>query len=158
MPGYKGHIAGALCAAGLLGLGLWFLGLLPRDWLTLAGLTGFCLVGALFPDIDTKSKGQYLFYAALLAVDAGLLLQKSYEWAAYLGLAAIIPGVTPHRGWTHSVWSMLLIPQAVWAVPVFLYDRPAADFLPYALALGLGYFSHLLLDGELLGRGGRRMK
>jgi membrane-bound metal-dependent hydrolase YbcI (DUF457 family) len=152
MPGYKGHLAGALAAAALLGGGLWLLGLLPRDWLTLAGLLGFCLAGALFPDIDTKSKGQYLFYAVLLVVDLGLLWQRNYEWAAWLGLAAIIPGVTPHRGWTHSLWAMLLIPVPIVALPVFFYGRDAGDFLPYALACWLGYFSHLLLDGEVFSR------
>lgn len=149
MPGYRGHLAGALLAAGLLGVGLWYFGWLPHDWLSLAGLLGFCLIGALFPDIDTKSQGQYLFYIALLAVDVGLLIQGRYEWSAYLGLAAIIPGVTPHRGWIHSFYAMLLLPLPIVLVPVLLYGRDWMVYLPYYLACTLGYCSHLILDGEL---------
>ncbi len=152
MAGYQGHLAGGLIlGGGLMALAVW-LGFFPEDYPALAGLMGFCLAGALFPDIDTKSKGQYLFYAALLALDVGLLWRRQYQWAAWLGLVAIIPGVTPHRGWTHSVWAMFLVPLPLLAIPAWLYGEPHLDYLPYYLACVAGYFSHLLLDGMFFPR------
>lgn len=149
MPGYKGHLAGGLFFAVMGMLGGLMLGWLSFAPLTAAGLTGFCLLGALFPDVDTDSKGQNLFYSVFLVVDLGLILQEHYVWAAWLGLFAMLPAIGSHRGWTHSWWAMFAVPAPILLVPlIMLQSDTAMTFVPYYAAFVVGYFSHLLLDGE----------
>lgn len=149
MPGYKGHIAGGLFFSIMGVVGAVMLGWLARDPVEIAGLMGFCLLGALFPDVDTDSKGQNLFYSLMIVVDAGLIYLKMYVWAAWLGLFAMLPAIGHHRGWTHTWWAMLVVPLPIVLVPVlFMGVREPEAFVRFYLAFVLGYFSHLMLDGE----------
>jgi membrane-bound metal-dependent hydrolase YbcI (DUF457 family) len=149
MPGYKGHLTAGLVTAGAaIGAGL-FWGKLTADPLQMAGLTGFCLLGAMFPDVDTDSKGQNLFYAVFIAVDAVLIYYHDYRWAAWLGLAAMLPALGHHRGWTHTWWAMLAVGLPIVIIPKFFLGSGSIEaFLPFYIAFTLGYFSHLLLDWE----------
>ena len=146
MPGYRGHLAGGLIlgAGALAGL-IWFGVYLPDIKMALL-LVSLVLLGALFPDVDTDSKGQNLFYAVLVVVDLALLIQEEYKWAAILGFCALLPAVGHHRGWTHTWWAMLLVPLPMIIVPVWLYQTAWQHLLPFYGATVLGYFSHLLLD------------
>lgn len=149
MPGYKGHLAGGLFFAVMGLVGAVLLGWLVLDSLIASGLIGFCLLGALFPDVDTDSKGQNLFYAVFAAVDLGLITQQHYIWAAWLGFFAMLPAIGSHRGWTHTWWAMLLVPVPILAVPgVVMGGEFVVNFVPFYVAFATGYFSHLLLDGE----------
>lgn len=149
MPGYKGHLAGGLFF-GIMGMvGAVLIGWLAFDPLIAAGLVGFCLLGALFPDVDTDSKGQNLYYSVFAMVDLGLILQQQYMWAAWLGFCAMLPAIGSHRGWTHTWWAMLVVPLPILALPFVLLGVESVNrFLPFYVAFGTGYFSHLLLDGE----------
>ena len=149
MPGWKGHLAGALVVGGLgvfaaLAFGVYLKG----EWEVLAALMAFCLLGALFPDVDTDSMGQRLYYLALAVVDAFLLYEQRWEWAAWLGFLALLPPMSPHRGWTHTWWAMLLVPAPIVLVPWLVLGHAFATFLPVYAAFVLGYFSHLLLDRQ----------
>jgi len=149
MPGYKGHLAGGLFFAvmGLVG-GVLF-GWLVLDPLVASSLIGFCLLGALFPDVDTDSKGQNLYYAVFATVDLGLILKGYYVWAAWLGLFSMFPAIGSHRGWTHTWWAMLLVPLPILGIPAVVQGMDTVGaFLPFYAAFVLGYFSHLLLDEE----------
>lgn len=149
MPGYKGHIAGGVFFAAMGLVGAVMLGYLVFKPLLAAGLMGFCLLGALFPDVDTDSKGQNLYYSVLAMLDLGLILNKYYVWAAWLGFFAMLPAIGSHRGWTHTWWAMFLIPTPILAMPLILKGPEAVPaFLPFYVAFCAGYFSHLLLDGE----------
>jgi membrane-bound metal-dependent hydrolase YbcI (DUF457 family) len=149
MPGYKGHLAGGLFFAVMCLVGAVLIGWLVFDPLLAAGLVGFCLLGALFPDVDTDSKGQNLYCMVLAAVDFGLILQKYYMWAAWLGLLSMFPAMGSHRGWTHTWWAMLIIPLPILLIPTLALGIEAmATFAPFYMAFCVGYFSHLLLDGE----------
>ncbi len=147
MPGYKGHLVGGAVVGALALGGVWFAGHLP----TLphaALLFSLLLLGALFPDVDTDSKGQHLFYLNLAMLDFALIVQGQYKWAAILGFAAMFPAIGPHRGWTHTWWAMLVVPLPLVALPVWLYGSAPSVLLPYYAAVVLGYGSHLLLDGK----------
>ncbi|MGE4506324.1 MAG: metal-dependent hydrolase [Desulfovibrionaceae bacterium] len=149
MPSYRIHLLGGLVAAGLAaGAAIWLGWAVGAQWRLLLGLAGVCALGALFPDIDTDSKGQTVFYSAFLAVDLWLIAGRRYELAAWLGLLAVVPILANHRGWIHTWWAMLLLPLPIVAVPVFVFGRPWEVFLPFYGAFVLGYFSHLLLDGQ----------
>ncbi len=149
MPGYKGHLAGGMVAGVLAVSAAVALGCLNAGPLRMAGLIGFCLLGALFPDVDTDSKGQNLFYTFLVLVDGALIYHHRYSWAAWLGFYAMLPALGHHRGWTHTWWAMLVVGAPILLIPKFILG--AADimvFLPVYIAFTIGYFSHLLLDGE----------
>ncbi len=157
MPGYKGHIIGAT-AGSFAYVGM--LAAVPPDLLganhlvlsdmqLLTGLFVIAILFGLFPDIDTNSKGQDIFYGLALIADILLILDGRYEAAAYLGLLALTPIVGKHRGWTHSKWAMLLVPSPIFLVP-YLQNHQLLDtaLLVYGAAV-VGYFSHLLLDGKI---------
>ena len=154
MPGYQGHLAGAAVIGAACIFGAVQLGYIPKDYSIWAALMGFILMGSLFPDIDTDSVGQRLFYTVMLAVDIGFIYHRQYQYAAWLGVFAILPGIGKHRGWTHSWWAMLMVGLPILFVPYLVNVPMSLAFhnwdatLPYYVAFTLGYFTHLLFDGE----------
>lgn len=157
MAGYKGHIAGGL------GSGIAFVGIvsilpgallektggLLSSWQLLAAMFVVAMLFALWPDIDTNSKGQDIFFGVGFVLDIILIWQHYIEIAAFLGLLAMTPIIGKHRGWTHSKIAMVLVPLPIVVVP-YLYKSSVlttcAIFYGAAVA---GYFSHLLLDGKI---------
>jgi hypothetical protein len=123
---------------------------LLQNWQALAAVFVLSILFALFPDIDTNSKGQNIFFGLALAVDILLIASGNIQAAAYLGLVAMLPVVGKHRGWTHSKLAMLLVPLPMLIVP-YLYS---SSMLPISViyygAAVSGYFSHLLLDGLIV--------
>jgi membrane-bound metal-dependent hydrolase YbcI (DUF457 family) len=155
MAGYKGHIAGAtLFAVGyLIVLGYAFsidaayrnFSVVEQIGYPLALVT-LALLFALWPDVDTDSKGQRMFYSIFFVTDLFLIVTEQFRAAAYLGLVALLPVLSKHRGWTHTWWAMLLIPSPLLILPYFhVPDRPLVG-LPFYGAAVVGYFSHLVVD------------
>lgn len=155
MANYKGHTFGAaiLVVAYIVLVG-WIpvaafeqIGTFLHSSQVLAGLAIVGMLFGLFPDVDTNSRGQDIFYWAILLTDILLIWIGRLEAAAYLGLLAMAPIVGKHRGWTHKKWAMFVVPLPIILVP-YLYSP---DNLPLAVlfygAAVTGYFSHLLLDG-----------
>ncbi len=157
MPGYKGHTVGGFFGgiAYVAALGLVSTKLSSRvghvfsNWQLMAGLFIVSMLFALWPDIDTNSKGQDIFFGVAFILDVGLIVNGYIEAAAYFGLLAMTPIIGKHRGWTHTKLAMLLVPLPIIAV-TYLY-RPEVSsiaILFYGAAVA-GYFSHLLLDGKI---------
>lgn len=148
MPGYKTHMAGGAGAAtAALAAGM-YLKWYSASPLVMAALISISTMAALFPDTDTESKGQNFFYGLMAATDIVLIVNKYYEWAAILGLFAMLPALGKHRGWTHTWWAMLLVPAPLIALPWAFFRTPVEVTAPFYLAAVVGYFSHLLLDWE----------
>jgi membrane-bound metal-dependent hydrolase YbcI (DUF457 family) len=158
MANWKGHTIGGIILGGVYVGALAYVpvqhfaehaGLL-HDWQALAAIFVLSVLFALFPDIDTNSKGQNIFYGLALATDVLLIWNGDIQAAAYLGLVAMLPVVGKHRGWTHSKPAMILIPLPLLIIP-YLYSK---EMLPIAIiyygAAVVGYFSHLLLDGLIV--------
>ncbi len=67
-----------------------------------------CLVGALFPDIDTKSKIQkYLYFTVLISIFY-LIALGLLEQACLLACISLLPLITNHRGLFHRLWFIIL--------------------------------------------------
>lgn len=148
MPQYKTHLVGGTLAGGL-GLGAaWYLDIYRPEPLLGAGLICISAMASLFPDVDTSSMARKFFYGLLAILDTVLLINGYYKWAAIIGLAAMLPAIGDHRGWTHTWWAMLLTPAVILAVPLLLYKIPWEMLAPFYLAAVLGYFSHLALDRQ----------
>lgn len=155
MANYRGHIGGAVgvCAVYVVAATLipveWSVktGFILSSWQMVAIMFIVAILFGLWPDIDTNSKAQDLFFAIAFVTDIALIAVGRLEAAAYLGLLAMTPIVGKHRGWTHSKLAMFLVPLPILVVP-YLYqsDNLVAAGLFYGAAFA-GYFSHLLLDG-----------
>lgn len=155
MANWKGHVVGgvALGASYVAAMTLVpverfaeMAGLL-HDWQALAAVMVISVLFALFPDVDTNSKGQNIFFGLALAVDIALIWSGNIQAAAYLGLIAMLPVVGKHRGWTHSKLAMLLVPLPILIVPYLYNDNILPISIVYYGAAVAGYFSHLLFDG-----------
>lgn len=158
MSGYKGHIAGALAAnAVYVGavkllpgemLERWDISL--QDWQLLIGLFVIAVLFGLFPDVDTNSVGQNIFFGIAFIAMIVLIVAGKFEPAAYLGLMAMMPIVGKHRGWTHHKLAMFLVPSPILIIP-YLHNQHVwtLGLLIYGAAVA-GYFSHLLLDGLII--------
>jgi membrane-bound metal-dependent hydrolase YbcI (DUF457 family) len=146
MPGYKAHIGGGIIiGGGCLAAANWFKVFQPEPETAIVLMVA-ALLGALFPDTDTDSRGQKLFYVSLVILDLVLMIQGRYKWAAILGFCAMLPAIGHHRGWTHTWWAMLTIPLPIILLPAIFYGTDPERLLPFYLAAVVGYFSHLLLD------------
>lgn len=132
------------------------------------------LLFGLFPDVDIKSRSQKVFYSVLFVLNASLILifQRYFE-AALLGLFAMIPILSKHRGWTHSKITMILLPSLFLVIPLYAeysgygigweelpaifdslveYENLPETFhsgIAFYVAGLIGYASHLYLDGIL---------
>ena len=113
----------------------------------------YIVIGVLFsmwPDIDTKSKGQRFFYSIFFLTDCYLIWLQEFKIAAFFGLLIILPILAKHRGWTHSRPAMLLIPLPILLYPMWVNNSLDFSNLPFYAIAVTGYFSHLLIDGKLL--------
>jgi membrane-bound metal-dependent hydrolase YbcI (DUF457 family) len=155
MAGWKGHVAGGIVCIGAYAA---VVSLVPihrfaevagllQDWHTFLAIFVVGALFAIFPDIDTNSKAQDLFFGIAFIADIILIAIGSLELAAYLGLIAMLPIISHHRGWTHRIWAMIIVPLPILLVPYLYKDQllPIAAII-YGAAI-IGYFSHLLLDG-----------
>lgn len=161
MAGYRGHIVGAVICTGVYVAGAVWIASghhavaqqaqhILSGWQTIAGLLVIGILFGLWPDIDTNSVGQNIFFGLAFLADIILIATGRLEAAAYLGLLAMTPIVGHHRGWTHSFLAMALVPLPIVIVP-YLNNH---TILPLSLivygAAVAGYFSHLLLDGKVV--------
>lgn len=144
MPNYKGHIAGGAVAYifVLFCIHTW---LCPSLSLAVELLI-FTVAGALFPDVDIKSKGQKLFYRVTGLLMIMLLVQEQYASCAFLALAALLPLLVNHRGIFHQWWFILSC-SATAAVYARLYVVEYASLISIQIFFfTLGALSHLWLD------------
>lgn len=155
MANYKGHIIGGLAAGILFAAAMTAVPVeqfaeyakLLEDWQALAAVFVIAMLFALFPDVDTNSKAQDIFFWLVFIVDIILIANGYLAAAAFLGLIAMLPILAHHRGWTHAKWAMFVVPLPIVLVPWLYSDTLLPIAGVYYGAAVTGYFSHLLLDG-----------
>jgi hypothetical protein len=146
MPGYKGHLTGGLVAYGVTLYALQSTALVYPTPLATCEWLGFALAGSLFPDIDTKSKGQKYFYGVLLAIFIALLCSNRIELLAVLAVVALLPLLVNHRGIFHRAWFVMLVPLVLALICGMRSGLGCHVFLFDAFFFIVGALSHLLLD------------
>lgn len=143
MPGYKGHLTGGVCAYGV---GLYLLRsqcasyTMGAEWLVCS------LAGSLFPDIDTKSKGQKYFYWLILALLSILIISKKHTAASYVSIVTVTPLLVRHRGIYHRLWFVICIPFLGWYILSRHYPSLTYPLWYDTLFFIGGAISHLWLD------------
>jgi hypothetical protein len=146
MPLYKGHLLGGFVG----GVSLLFLlskivvyslpALTALEWLLCA------LAGSLFPDVDTKSKGQKYFYWLMVVLILLSLCKGNLNCAIYLILFSILPLIVQHRGLFHCTWFLVVVPLGAASLAT-VYLPVYRSFLLYDAAFFIvGALSHLLMD------------
>jgi len=143
MPNYKGHLAGG--AAAYL-IGLYVLSFLQPTLPTALEWLLCTLAGSLFPDVDTKSKGQKLFYRILTVVAIVLIFQQKFKPLLIIGSCAIIPIIVDHRGLFHMLWFVIGAPLIFVAVLSLSFPAYKDILFTDAFFFIAGAVSHLLLD------------
>jgi hypothetical protein len=145
MPNYKGHLVGGLATYTVL------LFLLCRStnptlisamqWLVI------CLLGSLFPDVDTKSKIQKIFYTSFVLLLFCLISWNKLKLALFLSLISLSPLVVNHRGIFHKAWFIIAITVAFvfFSVEIKLFHSCSEITIP-ALFFTAGALSHIVLD------------
>jgi membrane-bound metal-dependent hydrolase YbcI (DUF457 family) len=143
MPNYKGHLAGGCVAYGIMLYALSNYDPTPTvaiEWL------GCTLAGSLFPDIDTKSKGQKLFYAVILLVLLTLVVKEQFLLFVCISMGSFLPMLVHHRGLFHRLWFILFMAYGLWLAADY-YVPHYADTLFYDLVFFVtGAISHIWLD------------
>lgn len=143
--GWREHtLVGALVFVGLY-FGLKSFNYLPTDPLQILLMFSLTILAALFPDVDTNSKGQDIVYGALVIIDGYLLYRGLYQEAAILGFLALMPVVTQHRGWTHSYLAAFMLPLPLLYPTIFHIPVLFSGQVMYAAAVS-GYVSHIFID------------
>lgn len=143
MPNYKGHLVGGVVAF-LLVINVIIVQkvslVVALEWLS------FTSLGALFPDIDIKSKGQKIFYKVLVLVFLILLLKQRFMTIVFLSLLAFLPLVVRHRGMCHELWFVVSAPLVVAFALTCYFPKFSSFVLWDALFFIVGAVSHLYLD------------
>jgi len=143
MPGYRTHLMGGVLAYGFT---LWLLKdscnslLLAAQWLL------FALAGALFPDVDTKSKGQKMLYQILFIILVILALERKFFAMGVISILSLIPLIVRHRGLFHNFWFVLGLPAVVALLLSWYAPTHTRLILLSAVFFTVGGISHLFLD------------
>lgn len=144
MPGYRAHMVGGAVAFGCVTYALSHH--VSIDVVTMAGWFVAAILGSLFPDIDTKSKGQGLFYKGMLVCLILLLWVHEIHLFILMSFVALMPLLVRHRGLFHQVWFVIAVPFAVAYAVGSSFALPHKDFLLIALFFAVGALSHIVLD------------
>lgn len=151
MPGFRGHIAGAIALYGLViaALVVWCAVTLTY-WRALEWLICM-LVGALFPDVDTKSKGQQILVLGIIGVGSWWVYWHMWQRVVLLGAALLLTLVVPHRTLFHSFKFILIATVMVVLYGAYCYPTKAPMLISDGGFFILGVASHLVLDRGLRG-------
>jgi hypothetical protein len=147
MPGYKGHLVGGVIAFGLLFVGLMYFMLTQQPSHLVMGEWLLCtLAGALFPDIDVKSKGQKYFYYVAFVCLAVLAYQQRFQMLTCFSFVMITPMLVKHRGIFHNPHFVIVLPLFVWVIIATLLPHKATQLFVDTMFFITGALSHLWLD------------
>ncbi len=144
MPGYRAHAVGGVAAFGLLYWvsSFYFSPSLPTilQWLSVA------VLGALFPDVDVKSKGQGIFYKMMLICLVLLLWRRQMQLFVMASFVALLPVLVRHRGLFHRAWFLVAVPFGVAIAAGSSFPAYKESFVLVAGFFVAGALSHILLD------------
>ncbi len=147
MPGYKQHIScGFLCS--FLVLICFSFG--PFSLASVIEWSLCTLLGSLFPDIDIKSKGQFIFYTLFFVLLFYMIVLQKWIYVSLLAMISYIPILSKHRGIFHNFWFITTLVILLLALVKYTYPDYYILISYDAFFFMIGVFSHLLLDKGFL--------
>ena len=163
---FKGHLAGGIIVGCVVSSVATHLSAVPA----LLALKVFLLtVGfSLYPDLDVSSIPQRWFFRGILVLLLFLVVSKYFRIASIIAIVAVLPLISKHRGWTHSVWSAILFPIFLFIGYQHLFVMKIGFDMKYfykmhkllsinfwlVLSCSLGWLTHIYLDKLLFKKSG----
>ena len=148
MPNYKGHLIGGAVTYGAVVAAL--VTTRPAFHTRIDDLALWlimCLLGSLFPDVDIRSKGKYIFYHFLLFITIISLVSKNWNALWFVLFMSIFPHYMRHRGTMHSIWFICAAPFLLVAgLAVFYGNKIITPAFGCYIFFVAGALSHLILD------------
>ena len=142
---YRGHIVGGI-ASYLITLYVLSFYNLQANNASLLFWFMTSIFGALFPDIDIKSKGQKIFYLLLSLIIVWSVAAKNLVTLSIASLFGMAPLISRHRGMFHSIWLIVFTPIAI-TLTLKHFNIVPVTFYP-CLFFITGALSHLILDSK----------
>jgi len=140
MAGYKFHILTGIILAGIVSLGLYFIGFKPSILEMLLAII-VVPIYSILPDIDIESSKISHFMRIFLIAGIIYLIVKKSLFAIILAVIMLIfELLIRHRGFFHSITASVLL-----TAPIYIVSKSV--FLT-GIAF-LSYISHLLVDREI---------
>jgi len=144
MPGYKAHIVGGVVTFAaisfVLNNHLQPMPAVAFQWL------GATILGALFPDVDIKSKGQGIFYKGMLLCLVLLLWKRQAYLFVIMSFLALVPVLVRHRGLFHQTWFVIVMPLGIAFLVGQSFPAHSRALLQTACFFSAGAVSHIFLD------------
>lgn len=148
MPYYKTHLVGGFVTFTLVAsvCSYQLSSLYGYNIIMLMWFLCCSLAGSLFPDIDTKSKGQLLTYRIASLGLITCIVTRYWMMLSLVSLLLIVPLLVHHRGITHQAWFVICVPFFAPLITAHHYPTyTTTAFLSYLFFVA-GAFSHLFLD------------
>lgn len=141
--GFRGH---ALVTVLLFGVIAVFGRLfdVPWDRLLLGGM--FMLLGGLFPDIDTASRGRRFFVLVLLVLLGSCLLSRYYITGTLLIVIILMALLARHRTLFHNFYILTLLTAIFCWVASLFFQNSWPTILIYGVFFLTGCLGHLIAD------------
>ena len=162
MAGFKTHVSVGIFTGFLLMIATYILGWITS--LTVAVLVFVnTAIGSFLPDLDSDSGypvrilfGTYaliiagvVFFVSYNATNENLVFSLIAPLVTFLAVNFVFPPIfkkyTKHRGMFHSIPAIFISFLLIFLI-LNLFNIPLMDKFLLAAAVGIGYFSHLLLD------------
>jgi len=145
MPNYKGHLAGGIVVFAMVFSSICMMQKpslsIAMEWLI------FTLAGALFPDIDIKSKGQKYFYYAVFLFFIVLAARQQFVTVTCCSFIFITPMLVRHRGIFHHPLFVIAVPIMCWAfLSTIITPYTSRRLLWDTMFFIAGALSHIWLD------------
>lgn len=146
MPGYKTHLTIGVFAFGVLSYfcvkQLW----VPFSLSMLFIGFSACLLGSIFPDIDTASKMQRIFYFFAAGFIIYSLFTHSYKMFAVFSAVSVLILLVGHRTITHNFIFVLVLSGFLPIYSYFYHHKFLKQSLVFACCFCLGSLLHIFLD------------
>ncbi len=146
MSNYRGHLIGAVAAYAAVVFMLSLSSMNVGNHLVWFLAT---MAGALFPDIDVRSKGQHLFLSILLLLLVGCLFLQAYIPVVMILFFSVLPVIIPHRTIFHDLGFVGVLAGCVTLALIYYVPGKAETIVSTSLFFLLGVISHLVLDKGL---------
>jgi hypothetical protein len=147
MPSYKVHIIGGVATFGALyTLSTYLPFLHPTSIPNFVALLGISMLGAIFPDIDTKSRMQRIYWLSLiLFIPLALLTAHKRLFWELVAISITLLFIT-HRRLTHRAWFLVAISALFSGILYFQHRFENQLIISGCIYFVSGGLSHLLLD------------
>lgn len=163
---FTGHIAGGTVTAGALATGALVYGntfgtnYTIEDSVRIFSVTLFF---SLFPDLDVSSIPQRWFFRAIFVLLIILGYTGEYQLATLVAIIAITPILDHHHGWTHNLYSPILVPffliliydimllknNTLFNTPFYAFNKYFSNYFWFLISAGAGWYTHLFLDSKI---------